>query len=392
MINYIKTPQQYELFENFQRIANRELPIHKQKILAPVKPVITRWNSYCSAFERAVELQPAINAYASHHIRHIRDEDTYAISVGNKLLDAAPWMRSSGLSAADWGVITEYLEVLKPLKLATKRLEGRGKGGQYGAIYEVIPVYEYLLGYYEQRVAAYADVNYNAATDAPEDHLAINLRAAWAKASDYYTKLDDSPAYYAATILHPYYKTYCELAWADHSDWLETNDRAFQALWNQYKSAPAAVRLPRVVTNDIDDAIDSLMEPKAGAPAAAVEVDEYQRWKQCEPRAEKGSDDAENPIKYWLNLRDRYPQLSQLALDVLSIPASSCDCERMFSELGDLLEPRRRGISPKLLAAIQCVRRWQKAGFGPQNGSFLAGTDAEIDKLYNICAWDQEDL
>jgi hypothetical protein len=129
-------------------------------------------------------------------------------------------------------VITEYLEVLKPLKLATKRLKGRGKGGQYSAIYKVIPVYEYLLGYYEQRVAAYADVNYNAAANAPEDHFAINLRAAWAKASDYYSKLNDSPAYYAATILHLYYKTYCDLAWADRPDWLETNNCAFQALWD----------------------------------------------------------------------------------------------------------------------------------------------------------------
>jgi hypothetical protein len=66
-------------------------------------------------------------------------------------------------------VITKYLEVLKPLKLATKRLEGRGKGGQYGAI---------LLGYHKQRVAAYADVNYDAAADAPKNYLAINLRAA----------------------------------------------------------------------------------------------------------------------------------------------------------------------------------------------------------------------
>jgi hypothetical protein len=135
------------------------------------------------------------------------------------------------------------------------------------------------------------------------------------------------------------------------------------------------------------------MEPKtSGLYAPVVEPDEFQRWKQCEPRAKKGSDDAEDPIKYWVNLRDRYPQLSRLALDVLSIPASSCDCERMFSELGDLLEPRRRGISPKLLAAIQCVRRWQRAGFGPKNGSFMTGTDAELDRLYDLCAWDQEDL
>jgi hypothetical protein len=81
--------------------------------------------------------------------------------------------------------------------------------------------------------------------DTYEDHLAINLRAAWAKASDYYSKLDDSLACYPATILHPYYKTYYGLAWADGPDWLETNNCAFQALWNQYKSAPAAVRPPQ---------------------------------------------------------------------------------------------------------------------------------------------------
>jgi hypothetical protein len=38
-------------------------------------------------------------------------------------------------------------------------------------------------------------------------------------------------------------------------------------------------------------------------------------------------------------LSNRYPNLSKLALDVLLILASSCECERVFSELGDLLEP-----------------------------------------------------
>jgi len=119
-------------------------------------------------------------------------------------------MRSDGLTAADWAVVTEYMDALKPLKAATKHLEGRGKSSSFGAIAEVIPVFEYILSYYEQRVKAYEAVDYNAHDEAPEDHLAINLRAAWAKASDYYAKLDLSPAYYAATILHPYYKTYCE--------------------------------------------------------------------------------------------------------------------------------------------------------------------------------------
>jgi hypothetical protein len=86
-------------------------------------------------------------------------------------------------------------------------LERRGKSGRFGAIAEITPVFEYILSYYEQCVKAYQAVDYNAHDEAPEDHLslAINLRAAWAKISEYYAKLDDLRAYYAATILHLYY-------------------------------------------------------------------------------------------------------------------------------------------------------------------------------------------
>ena len=50
IMNYIKTPQQHKLFEDFQRLAHTELPssasTDDRKILEPVKPVVTRWNSY----------------------------------------------------------------------------------------------------------------------------------------------------------------------------------------------------------------------------------------------------------------------------------------------------------------------------------------------------------
>jgi hypothetical protein len=62
VISYIKTPQQYDIFANFQRLAREDLPADdgaKLQILEPVKPYVTRWNSFSSAFERAVLLQPA---------------------------------------------------------------------------------------------------------------------------------------------------------------------------------------------------------------------------------------------------------------------------------------------------------------------------------------------
>ncbi|KAI2476505.1 Dimer-Tnp-hAT domain containing protein [Pyrenophora tritici-repentis] len=72
----------------------------------------------------------------------------------------------------------------------------------------------------------------------------------------------------------------------------------------------------------MDEAIDALINPSSSDEASAAE-DEYTRWKRSEPAAERGTEYANNPIKYWVAVRDRYPSLSKLALDVLSIPASS---------------------------------------------------------------------
>jgi hypothetical protein len=60
----------------------------------------------------------------------------------------------------------------------------------------------------------------------------------------------------------------------------------------------------------------------------------------------------------------------------------------MFSELGDLLQPRRRGIQPQLLAAIQCVRRWIKARIDSDSVSPKdSRTDSELDALYSFSQW-----
>ena len=385
VINYIKTPQQHELFINFQHRANADLSAKDRKILEVVKPVVTRWNSYFSCFERAVTLQSAVNAYCQLHVTNTANADAYAAASGNKEPDAQRWMRSGGLTAADWQTVNEYLAMLRPLKLATKRLEGRGTYKRFGSLAEVIPVFETILSSYEERVESYSGVNYDE-PGAPEDHIAINLRAAWAKANEYYIKLDDSPAYYAATSLHPAYKHYCDNAWRDKPEWLAAAQSAFQTLWGTYKDNPAPPPAPAApqarVNNDLNDAIAFMMEPHQGV-RVSNDLDEYTRWK-LEPWVPS----VDNPITYWLSRRRDYPNLTRLALDVLSIPASSCDCERMFSELGDLLRPKRRKISSQLLVAIQSVRAWLRAGFGVEGEtaeSLLS--DEAIDGMYNLGDW-----
>ena len=78
----------------------------------------------------------------------------------------------------------------------------------------MIPVFETILSSYEEQIEIYSGVDYKR-PGAPKDLIAINLRAAWAKVKDYFIELNNSPAYYAATSLHPAYKHYCDNAWAD---------------------------------------------------------------------------------------------------------------------------------------------------------------------------------
>jgi hypothetical protein len=61
----------------------------------------------------------------------------------------------------------------------------------------------------------------------------------------------------------------------------------------------------------------------------------------------------------------------------------------MFSELGDLLEPKRRAIGSQLFAAIQLVRFWVRAGFKlPNKKAESELPNEDIARRYNVGEWD----
>jgi hypothetical protein len=179
VIYYIKTPQQHQLFTDCLIASNNELPAAARvKLLRPIKPVVTRWNSYYNALERATYLKGGFDLYIEKHISRVAYEDWRGARS-----EVPAWMRSGGLQSADWAVITEYQRCLQPLKVATERLEGRGKhhGSNFGAIYEVIPVFEYLLDQLERLSEPYKDVVFDAHAEAPEGEFYTYLCAFFAK-------------------------------------------------------------------------------------------------------------------------------------------------------------------------------------------------------------------
>lgn len=68
-------------------------------------------------------------------------------------------------------------------------------------------------------------------------------------------------------------------------------------MWALYNTPTAVVQRTKPVSNDIDDAIDGLIDPTTASNSAIVD-DEFTQWKQCKRRVEKDTEDANNLIKY----------------------------------------------------------------------------------------------
>lgn len=70
-----------------------------------------------------------------------------------------------------------------------------------------------------------------------EHYISTNINAGWQKLEHYYRKLDDSPVYVAATVLHPRMKwRWLEKRWQkEHPDWIDTAKLELNKLSQRYR-------------------------------------------------------------------------------------------------------------------------------------------------------------
>ncbi|KAF2621921.1 hypothetical protein BU25DRAFT_426043 [Macroventuria anomochaeta] len=212
-------------------------------------------------------------------------------------------------------------------------------------------VFKYLLNTYESLATAHKSVDYEA-INAPEDHLAINVCAGCNKLADYYSKLDDSPYYFIATLLHPYYKTYCDNAWREKDGWFAAGYAGFQRVWRKYKPLqPLCCCCPTGVDGSIDNTIDAFVNSEMCDDAA--EDDEYNGW-----------------IKYETHWTIPNYRNWQLTCPQYPPPAATVS------------------VGPELLAALLTLRSWICAGFKTPSGAEAdAYSDKEVDAEYAVEEW-----
>jgi hAT family C-terminal dimerisation region len=67
-----------------------------------------------------------------------------------------------------------------------------------------------------------------------------------------------------------------------------------------------------------------------------------------------------NPITWWSTAA--YPSMRQWAFDTLSCPATSCECERVFSSTKKLITPERNKLRDDIIEALECLKAWFDKG------------------------------
>ncbi|KZL87959.1 transposase-like protein, partial [Colletotrichum incanum] len=153
---------------------------------------------------------------------------------------------------------------------------------------------------------------FNTLDEQYQSHLRSSIKLPWQKLFRYYDRLSDSPLNAASIILHP------------------SLDRG----------TPAGLG-------------GKGPNRRRQQPIQAKELELYLRQPP-----ERTSD----PTRWWINHREIYPQLNQLALNILAIPAMSSDCKRAFSSAKLTLTSQRLRIKPNTVKILQLLKNWLKRG------------------------------
>ena len=118
------------------------------------------------------------------------------------------------------------------------------------------------------------------------------------------------------------------------------------------------------------DVFDQIAQ-KLGKYARPASQDEYQDYCNGEPY-----DIGKMPaLKWWCQdqQRKRWPRLSYMAIDILSIPAMSDEPERVFSGARRTVSWDRAQMGAETLERVECLKHWKRSGISNEGLGVLSG-------------------
>jgi hypothetical protein len=185
------------------------------------------------------------------------------------------------------------------------------------------------------------------------------FNSGWKKIDKYYKLSDKTPANIAAIVLHPGRKwKWIKKHWK--AEWVMPAKEKIKTFWEtKYKPSSALITSPSAQppstpsTKAPNEFLKWLADDDDDDPMA----DEYTRY-IAQPQVAG----VKQGYKWWLEptQQKNYPNLSRMALDILSIPAMSADPERLFSGAKITISDRRNRLGIYTIEALECLKSWLK--------------------------------
>jgi hypothetical protein len=161
---------------------------------------------------------------------------------------------------------------------------------------------------------------------------------------------DTTPAYTAAVILHPSRKwRWVERHW--NQEWIALAMAMTRDLWeDKYKPVTSSNTHPASSSKPQNEFLQWLEDDHDSELQ-----DEYLIY--C---AEPQVPGVNQGYTWWLEERQRtrFPNLSRMAIDILSIPAMSADPERLFSGAKITITDRRNRLGIRTIQALERLKSW----------------------------------
>ncbi len=105
----------------------------------------------------------------------------------------------------------------------------------------------------------------------------------------------------------------------------------------------------------VDDVLREFVTNENSSSEDDDTYDEVMQYMKMKVNYQKGED----ILAWWKKHSTIFPQLSHLALALVSIPASSTASERIFTDTGRILEARRQQLNPDSLDSLVFLRNFR---------------------------------
>ncbi|KAG7403417.1 Zinc finger BED domain-containing protein 4 [Fusarium oxysporum f. sp. rapae] len=291
----------------------------------------TRWNSWYKLIDNLIRRQSQIKQFLLDYDKEINDNI---------------------LNSSDWDYLERTYRFLHPFASATLWAEGKNS-----TLSQILTIMDGLLRHYEKNKEHYSK------PETFDRRILHSIEMGWFILDKYYTMTEDAPVYAAALLLDPSKRIrYIERHWPE--SWHENAIAGVRTIWEEYKTQPETG--PAESVDEVSasqkrqpNEWDALLEELEVTEDLGDSMDDLEDFIKATPIKISGS-----PLQWWCHKDQRktYPQLSRMAIDILSIAPESADPESAFSGGRRTLSWDRERMTCENLEKVECIGNWLREG------------------------------